>query len=559
MKASVGALERVEWERESVGLSTSGRTGRRKRKVYVSPLRQQSSPGFQFGRKKRLRSVSRRIPLSNISYTATVMRNTVNNSSDSRVIKRIHSLRKQLQWLSCLLVLINGVESVLGYFLRVVGGSEVGNAVVLSTGLMVLSVLEMVLIGLYWQQGWRYEDLRYGVVRADHVHISSIWHAPGYFYPCVIEMAAHVLAPYPSFSLSVSISQGGVESQYTLEDMLFIAVVLRNYHFLRVLYWFSPFSHLRTFMYTRITNVTMGSRFIFRCYLQKYGLALVVGIYGLVCVMAGPVQYVLEKTSSAQVDTSLWTSWFTVAYTQTCIGYGVATPTTLFAQVAIILSIFSGIMLHSLANSYILEKSLLSITQFRMCAALQTNTYKRKHMSVIVHVIQSWWRLIMSRLKKRPNPVVVSLFYRNLAKFRRILVHCYRIHTGFFPNQIASFEDKVGTRIRRSSEYLYAVKHISHAVTHTQTLDLARNQYFIKEMTKRIRNNVKKQLAQYSPQLTTSPSLNSPVSFVSRLNLSSPANKTRQFARAQQTAMQNVKQRLIRQKMPSYFEDFEVK
>jgi len=444
---------------------------RRKHRIYVA--KSQSPLSLQFGKKKRLSAVLQS-PASAKQQTeptssTRALRNSLPQVKSSTVVSDIYALRGRLRILSCLLTSLHALLCTLGYIVGIQYKtySMATQTVLLCVGLSVLSTTEIVLIGVYWQHCWRLSELQNAALRVDHVSASSMWQAPGFFWPCVLEAAGHVFVPYPGLGLGVSLELGGVRTFYTLNDCLFVCLILRNYHLLRVLYWYSPFSHLRTLMYTRITTVTMGNLFLFRCYMKRYGLSLVVGIYGLVVGLAGPVQYVLEKTSSLQIDTSMWTSFFAVAYTQATIGYGVGGPTTIFAQLAITFSVFSGLFLQGLVTTAILDKSKLRLREFHMCAELMNSRDKRKHIDTVVRVIQSWWRLLKARMRKQPHVAIVSLFYRELAKFRLVLVHCYHINQGLFTNQIACFQSKVQTNLRQMNEYLYLVRHASELVSAT--------------------------------------------------------------------------------------------
>lgn len=444
---------------------------RRKHRIYVA--KSQSPLSFQFGKRKRLSASLRKSTSpkqqTEPSSSTRAWRNSLPLSKGSSVVKDIFALRARLRVLSCLLTCLQALLCILGYIVGVQHDSQSLSieAVLLCVGLSVLSTAEVVLIGMYWQLCWRLSELQNAALRVDHVKASAMWQAPDFLWPCLLEAAGHVLVPYPGLDMGVGMNLSGVQASYTLNDVLFVTLILRNYHLLRVLYWYSPFSHLRTLMYTRITTVTMGNFFLFKCYMKRYGLALVVGIYGLVVGLAGPVQYVLEKSSSTQVDTSMWTSFFAVAYTQATIGYGVGCPTILFAQMAIVVSIFSGIFLQALATNMIMHKSKLRLPEFHMCAELMNSRNKRKHLDTVARVIQSWWRLLKARMRKQPNVAIVSLFYRELSKFRLVLVHCYHINQGLFTNQVACFHTKVQTQLRQMNEYLYLVRHANELVSGT--------------------------------------------------------------------------------------------
>jgi hypothetical protein len=275
-------------------------------------------------------------------------------------------------------------------------------------------------------------------------------------------------------------------------------------------------------------------------------------MYGLVVGLAGPVQYALEKSSSTQADTSMWTSFFAVSYTQATIGYGVGCPTTLLAQIAIIFSIFSGIFLQGLVTVEIMNRAKLRLPEFLMCAELMNNRYKRKHLDTVTRVIQSWWRLLKARTRKQSHIAIVSLFYRELFKFRKILVHCNRINTGLFSNQAACFQTKVQANLHQMSEYLYLVRHMNEQVTHTQTQDLVRSEYKIKCMAKKAKRLAVKLENIVCPMSAYSEELESPI----RTHFTTVSPKSvRNRAKAQQIAVQNAKQRLIRQKSPDFLYD----
>jgi len=524
----------------------------RRHRIYVA--KSHSSLSFQFGRSKRLSAV-----LQTLKFPEQIQRSSstpaLHSSSppckDSTVVRDIYTIRTRLRGLSCLLTSLHALLCMLCYVVGVqYQAYSRSYGAGLCIGLSVFSTAEVMLIVVYWQLCWRLSELQHAALRLDHVRAPSIWQAPDFLWPCVLEAAGHVLVPYPGLDLGVSLELGGVHTFYTLNDGLFVCLILRNYHLLRVLYWYSSFSHLRTLMYTRITTVTMGKGFVFRCYMKRYGLSLVLGIYGLVVGLAGPVQYVFEKTSSTQVDTGIWMSFFAAAYTQSTIGYGVGCSTTLFAQLAITFSVFSGIFLQGLVTTAILDKSKLKLQEFHMCVELMNGRDKRKHMDVIARVIQSWWRLLKSRLRRQTNVAIVSLFYSELAKFRRVLVHCYHINQGLFINQVACFHTKVQTNIRSMNNYLYVVRHASELVSATQTQDLIRNEYRISYMADKVKQLANRQKGRGS---VVSEEIESPISHKSRFATAS-SKTVCSIAKAEHTAVQNAKMRMIKQKDPDFLD-----
>lgn len=513
---------------------------RRKRRVYSSrgdsPLRLKFGTGRDLKQSASAVQRSRRVPLSatDSSASSRVLGSPVSAATQS--VLPIFRLRQRLRVLSCVLAVVHLLLSILGYIVTVYLSSSHSPTIpiILSTCTAVLTVGEVLAVVCYWQLCCRLSDLQSTALRVDHMSAASIWEAPGFLWPCVLEVAGHLLVPYPGLDLGQSV--------YTVNNCLFVAVILRNYHLLRVLYWYSPFSHFRTFMYARLTTVTMNSRFIFKCYLQEYGLLLVGGIYGLVAVLLGLTTSVLEQTSSP----SVWSGFWTVAYTQSTVGYGVNPPETLGAQLAAVVCAFSGIFLIGLISANRVRQTNLRLNEFLICAELMNGKYKRKHMEVIARAIQSWWRLMRSRAKKQSNASVVFSFFHDLRRLRQLLVHCSQINAGLFANQAACFHTQVHTRIHQMNEYLYVLRPASDLVRDRQTLDLIRNEYKITALAKKVRKTARRQTQQegsYSPGSPSREDCESPLRF-SPLS----SKSTRHFAKARQAALQCAKQRLTRQK-----------
>ena len=505
---------------------------RKKRRVYVtrkdSPLRLKFGTGRGQKQSENAVNRSRRVPLSPTESSAS---SRVPGSSlplPAQSTLPIFRLRLRLRLLSCLLTALHFLLCLLGYIVTVRLSSTV--SILLSASIAVLTVGEVLAVVCYWQFCCRLSDLQNIALRVEHMGGASMWETPGFLWPCVLEVAGIALVPYPGLDL------GAVNS------CLFVAVMLRNYHLLRVLYWYSPFSHFRTFMYARLTTVTMGNRFISKCYLQEYGLLLVGGIYGLIAVLLGLTTSVLEHTS----DPSVWSGLWTVAYTQSTVGYGVNPPESLGAQLAAVLCAFLGIFLIGLISANRVQQTKLRLNEFLICAELMNGKYKRQHMEVIARAIQSWWRLMKFRARKQPNVSAVLSFFHDLRKLKQLLVHCTQTNAGLFSNQAACFHTHVHTRIRQMNEYLYVLRPACDLVRDMQTLDLIRNEYKITALAKKVKKIARRQAQQkgsYSPDSPMHESCESPLRF-SPLS----SKNTRRIAKARKAALQCAKQRLTRQK-----------
>lgn len=210
--------------------------------------------------------------------------------------------------------------------------------------------------------------------------------------------------------------------------------------------------------------VTISHRFILKCLLKEYGLWLVAGIYGGIAILLGLTTSVLEQTSSVQTDASVWSGLWAVAYIQSTVGYGVSPPTTLGAQLTVIVCAFSGIFLIGLISATRAQQAKLHLNEFLMCTDLINGKYKGRNMEVIARAIQSWWRLIKSRVRKQPRVHYVLTFFHDLHKLRQLLVHCSSINAGMFASQAECFQTHVHTRIHQMNEYLYVVQHANEFV-----------------------------------------------------------------------------------------------
>jgi hypothetical protein len=181
-------------------------------------------------------------------------------------------------------------------------------------------------------------------------------------------------------------------------------------------------------------------------------------IYGAMVVTGGIVQTILERESQSHRDKAVWSGLWVVAYTQGSIGYGDEAPITFPAQAAMIINVMLGSCLMGLLTTIISNAITLDLREFQFYSSVLSSRYKRKDMLVVVLVIQSWWRLICSRIRRQPHGPSIIHFYSALRKFRAVLVRCNTIKSGLLQNQVVAFGDNIGNRIRDLNVYLYAVK-----------------------------------------------------------------------------------------------------
>ena len=537
----------------------------RKRRNRIYHTKAAPAGSFQFG--KRLTIVQgkqfsevpllKRVPpkmLPASSASSRSLHYDDPSKRDSHLCATIRSHRTRMRYLSSLVAALNLLASVVGYF--ALSHDDPKHTPLFCEGLKIvlciISLAQVVGIVDYWRVGCILKAAQRSALRVDYVSTKGLMGERGERNKCYLECGLHLLVPFPFLNIYERLTLFGAAETYSLSDLLYLSIICRNYHLLRVLYWFSRFSSMRTLMYARITTVRSVNGFILRCLLAQYSHKLVVSMYALIVLFAGLAQYTLEQYSSEPDRPLVADSFWIVSYTQATIGYGVDIPVTFFGQFALIFTIVSGIILMGVLTTVSGDGVALSFKEFRMCSALLTHWYKKRKLVSAVLVIQAWWRLIKSRMRKQPHAPTILYFYYYLRKYRVVLVHCNSIKAGLFQNQLAAFEASVRSHIRRSSEYLYAIHHAAELVPLTQTHDIERTEYRLAMMARKIKKMTKKYDGGRIPRdlssfAVTTEETESPTSAKSRTGRIA-RQSTRTFIRAKHIAMQNVKTRLVRRK-----------
>jgi len=327
-----------------------------------------------------------------------------------------------------------------------------------------VALAEIALLWAYWSLAIRITDAQSAALSVQFVASPALLRSPVTLAKCLLECFVHLFVPIPGLSVGQRASLFGVEMTFDLNLYLVLATLLRNYHLLRAFYWFSQFSSMRTLMYARITNVSSQGGFTFRCCLAAYKFTLILLIYGAMVMVGGFIQTILERESILHSDKTAWSGLWVVAYTQSTIGYGDEAPVTFQAQVSMIVSVFLGSISMGLLTNIISNAISLDLKEFQYCSYLLSSRYKQKDTLVVVLVIQSWWRLICSRIRRQPHGPSIVHFYSSLRRFRAVLVRCNTIKSGLLQNQVAAIGENVGNSLRGLNVYLYAVNYVEEMV-----------------------------------------------------------------------------------------------
>ena len=341
----------------------------------------------------------------------------------------------------------------------------------------------------------------------------------------------------------------GIRSTISVDDALFITVLLRNYHTLHLLYWLSRSPDMRTQLFAKITKSEIRSSFMYRSYIAEHGYFFIFSVYVMMVVVFGLVQFTLENDDS--YFSIVWNGIWVVTYTQTTIGYGDRLPSTFLGKLALVLSCFIGVFTLSFLNSIAAARLTLSLNECNLYSELLYQRCKQSHKTEAVVVLQRWWRLIAMRLKRRKHREVIVGFYSFLQEYRGVLAECQRKKDRRFERQMVAFGGETGKLFRMLNEYLAPVKDTHALVGITQVMDVLRNEYRIYSVTQDFQKMRRRNI-----QLTADivPSYSS-ADIIETTSNTAPSKrrkppktpKTGQtFAKAKNVAMSNLKSRLVR-------------
>lgn len=399
--------------------------------------------------------------------------------------RHIHSskyLRRLLRGLSGINAVISWVVSVLGYEVIKRSGAEDSY----KAAICVLSAIQIVLVVWYSSTFLNFlERLRLDL-RLSPTPVLALCQSRDTALLCALECCYHLLVLPMQVRVVWQVNMLGVQCTLSLDDFLYVLLLLRNYHTLRLLFWCSPLSTNRAYLFAKVVDVQFTSSFVARAYLATYSLKLIVGIYAAIVVVSGVSVYVFEKGVSRSafdiVENGLWL----VAYSQTTVGYGEATPRTYFGCMAVLFSCIIGTFLLSLIVGQSSRVMYMSMAEASLYTEIVYSNRKRQFTRGAVVFIQNWWRMMYMRLHRTRNAPTIVNFYSNQGKYRGVIQACQRVKDRRFEWQIEAFRHSVAKECRQMTEYLQPVLVAASLVSPIQTTDIIRAEYNIKEQIKEI-------------------------------------------------------------------------
>ena len=462
---------------------------------------------------------------------------------------QVETLRLALRCVAGSNAALSWVATVLGYYDVLRGMSkEAGDG--LKAGVCVISAVQIVLVVMYWVYSLRYLEVLRVTLRLSPIAYLSLLRSPGSLANCLGECFYHLLVLPPRVDIEGKLYMMDTYTDISLNDVFFILILLRNYHSLQFLFWFSDFSTKKTYLFASVANINVNIVFILRCYLAHYSLKLLLGIYGAIVIISGLTVFIFEKgTPSTQFEDARSALWF-VAYTQTTVGYGEITPITYPGRLTVILSCFIGNFILAILISLSSSTMALTLRECTMYSDLLYGKQKRKYVKKAVLLLQLWWRFIQMRGRKvRHGPTIIA-FYSQLRDYRGILTKCQLVKDRRFERQIAAFDQSTAKQFRSILEYMDPIR-----TAEAYTLDIIRSQYKIKMMARSIKKFATKHK---NPEEKSGslPNSSRKGSIASAGSYGSSVMKTPKYValkrgkiliRAQRSAYQNLKGRLLRE------------
>ena len=382
---------------------------------------------------------------------------------------------------------INWVVTILGYVVIQQDQKSLVRKDVLEVSfkgiIYFLSLLQATLIVSYWDLSLRYTEQLRCAMHCNASPIQKLRQSPSAMVKCAVEIGLHLIAPIPNVSSEWTVAIFGSVSQVSIDDLLYFVILIRNYHSMRLLYWHSRFADMKTHFFASVANISFGDGFLFRCFLADYHMILILGIFGIMVIFSGIVEYVFEKASSRYLSNQ-WNVFWIVTSTQVTIGYGDGRSITFLGQVTMLISCFFGVFTLGLLNTLTSRWLVLNLTECNLYSELLYRRQKELHEQQAATLVQTWWRLMLMRMSHTISGYTVVSFYSQLRAYRSVLVDCQRDKDARFERQIEAFDKSTRRRIRPLNEYLRPVVD-NHSLVHfTQILDLIRNQYRIKTQCK---------------------------------------------------------------------------
>jgi len=323
---------------------------------------------------------------------------------------KIAQCRINMQWSTGVLAGISLALSVGGYW-------AVGCKLPSVTAVLcVCSLVQVWLVLFYWAQEGKTALLTSKAVGAVSKEKSKR-------ILCGLECLLHLLIPLPRDFLVA-----GVQVNY----VAYLLVLSRNYHFLRVLYWISPFSSLRAHLYSSFLNVGCLA---YRHYLRSWSaVGTGIALLSLWLLLAATLGQEAANTGLKALAR---------------LGEGQSLAFKPAEQVAVVVSACIGVYLLALVLSAVRKAMTLTEKEAQLTAQLCAQQTSLELRTKAAELLQAWWQLLHMRHRHHINLCTVFTWYRNLLTFLRAAPHPNTRNGYCVCSHFAAIEKTIKNKIKR--------------------------------------------------------------------------------------------------------------
>lgn len=326
------------------------------------------------------------------------------NHADAREAKahrgKVSKVRKRMQKIVLVNAMLSWVVTGLGYVIVAQKQNQALKDALLCEEIKAvvsfLSLIQVFLVILYRSYSLSYQEAVRLALLLSPTPIKRLRKSPKHIAQSTCECLLHIVTMVPNFDQPMSYHFLGI----SLDTLLFLLLLLRNYHTVQMLYWWSRFSDLRTHHYAKIANFEVSSKFVMRCDLAVNGAGVIFLFYAAMVAISGLLQYAIDLESMTSGN-DIWDKFWEVTVTQATIGYGDGAPATSFGQLTMVISCFCGIGMLGFGNILSQSNLGLSLQECEMTSELLYMRTKQGYRLEATRILQRWWRLMKSQQSKQ--------------------------------------------------------------------------------------------------------------------------------------------------------------
>lgn len=326
-----------------------------------------------------------------------------------RRLRRNQATHKTLLQVALLNAALSLLISALGYVALQPVSRERENVgglgIWLKAGIATLAMIQVSLLLLYHSTLHRYEGSQQHSLRM-HQNPHTEWK-----FLCLLEYGLHLFVLVPE-AQSIGILYTGLR----LNDCLYMGVLLRNYDILRVGFWLWELDAMRIQFYQGL--MVTGDRFLWKLWLNRVSISMIIIAYLLLLGYLGVLWNVISQADSHIGEKLLYDSIWTLAFSQSLLGFGSETAHSFLSQFTLILCCLLGSCFLIFLIAHSIKTSALTNRQQDLYMAVMHRYDLVIYREEAVCLLQSWWKTQLARRKKRWMGVEFTHYHIRLVAFR---------------------------------------------------------------------------------------------------------------------------------------------